>query len=212
MDDQNNEIVYVLSNPAMPGLVKIGKTSQKDIAERMRQLYTTGVPLPFECEYACRVNDCGKVESAFHLAFGNTRINSNREFFQIEPERVIAVLKLVAIDDVTPQVESYLSENVSAEEKASASKMKSSRRPPMNFVEIGIPIGSTLSYKEGNIEVTVAEEKKVNYNGNVCSLTAATREIMGLDYSVQPAPHWSYQGRTLKEIYNDTYATEIEEI
>ena len=212
MNELSNEIVYVLTNPAMPGLVKIGKTSQKDIADRMRQLYTTGVPLPFECEYACRVDDCKKVESAFHLAFGNSRINTNREFFQIEPERVIAVLKLVAVGDVTPQVEGYLSENVSLEEKASATKMKSSRRPPMNFVEMGIPIGSILSYREGNIEVTVAEEKKVNYNGSICSLTAATREILGLDYSVQPAPYWNYEGRSLKEIYDGTYTPEGQEI
>ena len=212
MNKPNNEIVYVLTNPAMPGLVKIGKTNQKDIADRMRQLYTTGVPLRFECEYACRVDDCTKVESAFHLAFGNSRINSSREFFQVEPERVIAILKLVAVDDVTPQVEGYLSENVSPEEKASAKKMKSNRRPPMNFVEMGIPIGSTLTYKDGDIEVLVAEEKKVNYDGTVCSLTAATRDIMGLDYSVQPAPHWSYEGRGLIEIYNDTYVIETEEI
>lgn len=210
MNEESNGIVYVLSNPAMPGLVKIGKTNQQGISDRMKQLYTTGVPLPFECEYACRVNDYGKVESAFHLAFGDKRINSKREFFQIEPERVIVILKLLSVEDVTPQVEGYLSEDVSPEEKASASKMKSNRRPPMNFVEMGIPIGSTLIYKDGNTTVTVAEEKKVNYNGEVCSLTYATQKIMGVDYSVQPAPHWIYDERTLKEIYNDTYATETE--
>ena len=212
MNEHSNEIVYVLTNPAMPGLVKIGKTNQKDIADRMRQLYTTGVPLPFECEYACQVDDCAKVETAFHLAFGNSRINSGREFFQIEPERVIAILKLLAAHDVTPQVESYLSENVTPEEIASAKKIKSNRRPPMNFIEMSIPVGSTLKYKENDISVTIAEEKKVNYNDTVCSLTAATREIMGLEYSVQPAPHWSYEGRSLKEIYNETYETESEEI
>jgi len=174
----------------------------------MRQLYTTGVPLPFECAYACQVDNCAKVESAFHLAFGDTRISSTREFFKIEPERVIAILKLLATHDVTPQIKGYLSENVSLEEIASANKIKSSRRPPMNFIEMSIPVGSTLTYKENDISVTVAEEKKVNHNGNVCSLTAATKEIMGLEYSVQPAPHWNYEGRSLKEIYNETYETE----
>ena len=212
MPDESNEIVYVLTNPAMPGLVKIGKTAQKDIADRMRQLYTTGVPLPFECEYACKVDDCAKVESAFHLAFGNTRINSSREFFKIEPERVIAILKLISVAEVTPQVEGYLSENVTPEEKLSAEKIKSSRRPPMNFVQMGIPIGSTLAYRDGGYTVTVAEEKKVNFNGAICSLTAATREIMGIDYSVQPAPYWSFEGRLLKEIYNEAYVTEDQEI
>ncbi len=170
------------------------------------------MPLPFECEYACKVEDCSKVESAFHLAFGNARINSSREFFQIEPERVIAILKLLSKINVTPQIESYLSENVTPEEKASARKIKSNRRPPMNFIEMGISIGSVLTYRNKDITVTVEEEKKVKYNGAVCSLTAATRDIMGIDYSVQPAPYWSYDGKILKEIYNETYATEEDEI
>ncbi len=46
-------VVYVLTNPAMPGLTKIGQTTQEDIAARMSQLYSTGVPVPFECRYAC---------------------------------------------------------------------------------------------------------------------------------------------------------------
>ena len=209
-ESTNTEIVYVLTNPAMPGLVKIGRTNQKDIADRMKQLYTTGVPLPFGCEYACQVDNCTKVESAFHLAFGNSRINSSREFFQIEPERVIATLKLVSVKEITPQIEGYLSENVSLEEKASAKKMKINRRPSMNFFQMGLPAGSVLKYKDGNIEVSVAEEKKVNFNDNICSLTSVTKDIMELDYSVQPAPYWSFQGRTLKEIYDETYSTETE--
>ena len=40
-------IVYLLTNPVMPGLVKIGMTTQEDIDKRMKELYTTGVPVPF---------------------------------------------------------------------------------------------------------------------------------------------------------------------
>lgn len=36
-------IVYLLTNPVMPGLVKIGMTTQEDIDKRMKELYTTGV-------------------------------------------------------------------------------------------------------------------------------------------------------------------------
>ena len=59
-------IVYLLTNPVMPALVKIGMTTQEDIDKRMKELYTTGVPVPFECQFACKVKkgDCAKIEKA----------------------------------------------------------------------------------------------------------------------------------------------------
>ena len=87
-------IVYVLTNPVMPGIVKIGMTERSDIDKRLRELYTTGVPVPFECAYACMVNakDCAKIEKALHKAFEPDRVNANREFFRIKPEQAIAIL------------------------------------------------------------------------------------------------------------------------
>lgn len=35
-------IVYVLTNPYMPGLVKIGMTERANIEARMKELYTSG--------------------------------------------------------------------------------------------------------------------------------------------------------------------------
>jgi hypothetical protein len=40
--DMEYGIVYLLTNPVMPGLVKIGMTAQEDIDKRMKELYTTG--------------------------------------------------------------------------------------------------------------------------------------------------------------------------
>lgn len=51
----NYGIVYVLINPVMPGMVKIGMTTWDNIEERMKELYGTGVPVSFECKYACKV-------------------------------------------------------------------------------------------------------------------------------------------------------------
>ena len=73
----NEGIVYVLTNPAMPGMVKIGRTG-REIGARLSDLYTTGVPLPFECEYAARVKDQNEVESAFHLAYRRVIKNLDR--------------------------------------------------------------------------------------------------------------------------------------
>lgn len=74
-------IVYILSNPAMPNIIKLGITTQEDVKLRMAQLYSTGVPLPFECVYAAKVSNFEKVEKALHTAFGPDRVNPKREFF-----------------------------------------------------------------------------------------------------------------------------------
>lgn len=203
----SNEIVYVLSNSAMPDIVKIGKTTQADVKTRMNQLYTTGIPVPFECVFAIEVTDCSKVESALHIAFGPSRINPNREFFKIDSEQAIAILKLLGQKDVTPQVSAELNSNVTQAEKDSGKKLK--KRPNMDFLEMNIPEGSELLFKDGTTTVKIKDNKKVIYNNEeIMTLTAATRKVMDIDYSVQPSPHWTFNGKLLKDIYNEAYSDE----
>ncbi len=71
------QFIYVLTNPAMPGLIKVGITAQTDVDARMRQLYTTGLPVPFECNYACKVENASEAEKSLHFAFGDFRVNPN---------------------------------------------------------------------------------------------------------------------------------------
>ncbi len=99
-------IVYVLTNPVMPGLVKIGITDRDDVQLRMRDLYTTGVPLPFECVIAHQLEgiNAAELESALHKAFDPDRVNPSREFFQIDPDRVEVLLRVMPGQDVTPRV------------------------------------------------------------------------------------------------------------
>ena len=99
-----SNIVYVLTNPAMPGIVKIGMTDNPDVQLRMGQLYTTGVPFPFDCVIAREIVDreAVEIESALHTAFGPNRINPSREFFQLEPEQVEVLLRVMPGKDVTP--------------------------------------------------------------------------------------------------------------
>lgn len=204
-------IVYVLTNPAMPDMVKIGMTSRESMDARLRELYNTSVPVPFECEYACRVKNYQEVERALHLAFHPYRIHPQREFFRINPEQAIAILKLLDRgSDITAEVSNELNNDLTEQDRTAGEQMKKMRRPPLNFVELGIPIGSQLRFIEDD-KVVIAEvsgEKKVAVNGAETSLTAITRELLGLEYSIQPSPYWTYNGRKLLDIYNDTYAVE----
>jgi T5orf172 domain len=201
-------IVYLLTNPAMPGIVKIGLTTRGDMKQRMNELFTTGVPVPFDCVFACDVDDCAEVERALHIAFGPYRIHPKREFFKIEPEQPTAILKLFEKKEVTSEVNRELDAATTPMDREAGEKLKRQRRPPLDFHLMGIPNGAVLVFHGGAEEKTavVCSNRKVLYEGRECSLTQLTSEFLGLDYSIQPTPHWSFQGRPLSDLYEETYA------
>ena len=207
MSETKNGIVYVLTNPAMPGLVKIGQTTNV-ITNRLNELNTTGVPFPFDCLFAVEVDDCKLVENSLHKAFYPYRVNPKREFFEIDPDQAIVILRLFSKKDVTPAVKAEIDKSVSAAEKEASEHYKK-RRPPLNFIEMGIPIGAMLVFSYGDIsaEVYVSSERKVKTadSDEEKSLTQLTKEILELDYNIQPTRYWSYEGKSLNAYYNETY-------
>ena len=197
-------IVYVLTNPAMPGLVKIGQTNQDDANLRIAQLYSTGVPVPFHLEFACRVEDANDVEQALHIAFAPNRINPRREFFRIDPEQAIAILRLLHIEDATSEVAQQPTD-IDQQSLAAAQQLRS-RRPGLNFEEMGIPVGAILQFTRDPTTVAVVGPKRVRLGDEEMSLTAATRQVLGKEYNIQPTPLWTFNGRSLTEIYEETYS------
>ncbi|QFQ11587.1 GIY-YIG nuclease family protein [Pseudoprevotella muciniphila] len=204
-------IVYLLTNPVMPGLVKIGMTAQEDIDKRMKELYTTGVPVPFECQFACKVktSDCAKIEKALHTAFSPQRINANREFFKIQVEQAKAILELFHHEDVTENVSEEIQNDLTDEDKAASSKAQT-KRPPLNFYEMGLQKGDVLIWKEdASISVTILSERKVCYKGEETSISALSAQLKGYKVKhIQPTPHWLFNDRPLSEIYDETYPFE----
>lgn len=83
--------VYLLSNPAMPGLVKIGFT-ERDVYKRAAELSTTGVPDRFyvHCFYVSE--DPATDEEAIHFALSECRDKTNREFFRLSPSEAVKKL------------------------------------------------------------------------------------------------------------------------
>ena len=133
-----SNIVYVLTNPAMPGIVKIGMTDRPDVQHRMGDLYTTGVPLPFDCVIAREIVDreAVEIERALHTAFGPYRINTSREFFQVEPEQVEVLLRVMPGRDVTPQGTAQSTELQPDDMEASSEyKKRKSRTDELEFLE-----------------------------------------------------------------------------
>ena len=190
---ENDEIVYILINEAMPDYVKIGKTT--NLEQRIRTLDVTSVPLPFECFYACTVKDANFVERSLHDAFGDHRVRSNREFFEIAPERVVSALRLAEIENVTPR-QDYVE---TAEDQHALNEART-RRASFNFEMGRIPVGSELTFaNDANITARVVDKKHIEINGEVTSPSASAQKILGYKHNVQGTIYWMYEGETLRE-------------
>lgn len=84
--------VYVLTNPTMPGYVKIGFTD-KTPEERATQLSrATGVVLPFQVAWAFHCYNAELLEKEIHRYLDGQRITGNREFFDLSVEEAKGVV------------------------------------------------------------------------------------------------------------------------
>ena len=93
------------------------------------------MPLPFDCVIAREIEDkeAAEIERALHTAFDPYRINPYREFFQVEPEQVEVLLRVMPGRDVTPQ-EAGQSTDLDLDDKEASSKFKR-RRSQTNELE-----------------------------------------------------------------------------
>lgn len=194
------EIVYILTNQAMPELVKIGRTVGP-IEDRMRQLDTTGLPLPFECFYAVEVEDATRAERAIHDAFDDHRVRRNREFFRISPDRPKAILELVQLREVTPKHDVV----VEPEDQAALNDARQ-RRSRFNFAMVQLKVGDRLAsvFDDEIIAVVADQRNKIEFRGEITSLSAAAlavAEEKGYEWTSIAGPaYWKFNGRTLTEI------------
>lgn len=185
-------IVYILSNPAMPGLVKIGKTINLD--DRMKSLFSTGIPLPFRCVYAKKVSNYNDVERKLHKGLKARRENPNREFFRIAEEEVINFLELIPGIEVTPKSDNF-------EDKVDEIAFERANRlgQRFNFDSARITIGSTLRFvRDEQVTCRVISKTRVEFEGEDHSLSSAALiaiRRMGYEWRSIAGPlNWTYEG------------------
>jgi hypothetical protein len=95
---EGDQWVYVLSNPVQPGVYKIGYTKLTP-DERAKQISNaTGVALPYEVAWAFACFNAEQLEGAVHHALAEYRVNTQREFFQIDLDMAISSIKLIGKD------------------------------------------------------------------------------------------------------------------
>ena len=83
--------VYILINPSMPGMIKVGCTL-RDSRARANKLRTTGVPTPFEVAFEIFADDCKRVEADVQAKLTSFRVSGDREFFRYPLKDAINLL------------------------------------------------------------------------------------------------------------------------
>ncbi len=96
--------LYVLANPAMPGLCKVGMTTRTP-EERAAELHDTGSPAPYAVAAAWPVDDVRAAERDAHAALARYRVSDQREWFRVSVPAAVAAL---GRDKQTPARSSWL--------------------------------------------------------------------------------------------------------
>ena len=92
-----SEFVFILTNPSIPDVIKIGTTSSLN-----RLFDSLNNSTPFKCYFVCMVEDMEFTVQKIYDGFSDYRINTKEDLFKIDPERVVSILQLVMIDEVIP--------------------------------------------------------------------------------------------------------------
>ena len=193
--------IYIMTNPALKGMVKIGYAA--DVEMRRKQLSTTALPYEYEI-YATYETPGALEDKKLHAMIDNLnpdlRVSKNREFFVMSPEDAYSLLEAIAtISGSKARLKKV---------KISPVKKQKVRRPPVDFTKCNIPIGAELVYIEDpNIVATVVSDRKVEYNGEITSLSAITGAIKG--HSTQGPSYFTYNGKKVSEIAEETQWKEL---
>ena len=213
MEDKQG-VIYVLTNPSFPDYVKIGYAD--DIKRRLQQLNGSEcIPFAFRVyatyEVNSRLSDL-KIHSIIDKLNPNLRSIDNfngqkrvREFYAMSAEDAYSILEAIAeIHGCTDKLK-LINPNeaeIKAEETAEEVKKESrTRSANFTFSEWEIPVGAELEYyADKNITCMVVDDRKVNFNGEIMSLTGAAKIVLGKTTGIAGPRYFKYKGTWLWDI------------
>lgn len=188
--------IYIMTNPCLKDMVKIGYAT--DVESRRKQLSTTA--LPYEYEVYATYETSGNLEDKkLHKMIDNLnpdlRISKNREFFLLSPEDAYELLESIAT--ISGTKEKLKRKNIVP------TKVQKTKRPPVNFAKCNIPVGAELIFVEDpTVVAIVVDERKVQYNDEITSLSAISDRIKG--YSTSGPSFFTYKGKLVTDIAKET--------
>ena len=212
LSKKNTGIVYILNNGSMPNMIKIGRTD--NLKQRLNGLDTTGVPLPFECYFAAKVDDADKIETLLHNVFAPERVRKNREFFFMEDEgvRVKILLQHLMLKDVTPKNQDTGSTPEEKQINKKAIYEARKKKPKFSFDMVKISNGETLySVFDPDITCTVYDNTHVKFEGEITSLSKSATDIRDRKEDRDPSDSYTLQGPKFWKIEDGKTLSDLRE-
>lgn len=200
--------VYILTNPSFKeDWVKIGKSARR-VDIRSKELDNTAVPLPFEIFAPMKTCKYNEVEKLVHKTIDrltDLRIRQNREFFNVAPQMALDILRDIAkaIDDA--EVILYHENKPVLNEVTIEAKKREVKRSRFRFSMCGIKIGEPITFIPTGLEVKVASDDAIEYEGRIYKLSPFVGTFMPEDKrntsgAYQGAKYFSYRGKLLENL------------
>lgn len=202
--------VYVLTNPSFKeDWVKIGKS--KRLPEvRSKELYNTSIPLSFDIYATLKTVKYSEAEKLLHNFIKHLapkkRINSNREFFNIHPEKVYELLnnvKNVLGEEASLELHG---DNIEIKDNDSSNKV---RGEIFDFYKKGLKENDIITFiDDSHIQPIVANNRQVYFEGEKWYLSALVKEIYSRRGNVnnsgayQGPAYFEFNGIILKDLPN----------
>lgn len=202
--------VYVLTNPSFrEDWVKIGKSS-REVDVRSSELDNTSVPLPFEIYATIKTEKYNEVEKALHRMIdmiSDLRIRQNREFFNIAPDKALAMLRNIAtlLDDAEINDYQHSSTVPSSTGEPRTVNRTGVSRPNFKFSMVGIKPGEFITFEPTGIQVKVASDNQVEYEDRLWKLSPFVGTYLPSDQqnssgAYQGPKYFTYNGETLSDM------------
>lgn len=200
--------VYILTNPSFrEDWVKIGK-STRPVDIRSKELDNTAVPLPFEIFATMKTVKFNEVEKLVHKTIDrltDLRIRQNREFFNVDPKVALDIFKDIAqtIDDaIVTEYEDNKPIIVESNKKKKKEDKKPAMRSRFKFSMVNIKIGETITFIPTGLQVKVASDDSIEYDGRIYKLSPFVGTYMPEDKrnnsgAYQGAKYFTYNGTVL---------------
>lgn len=204
--------IYILTNPSFPEYVKIGYA--RDIEQRLSQLnHSECVPYAFRV-YAIYETTAPLQDKRLHALIdqlnqelrsveefdGKVRI---REFYAMSAEDAYNILEAIAeISGTQDRLKRMKPEGHEISDEERAEEIREGDSIFFSFAKCNIPVGAEIQLVgHPKIKAKVVDDRKIEYNGEIGSLSGFARKLLNSKYKLQGPKYWTYQGRTLYNIH-----------